>query len=332
MKKLALVVLAVFCLALIGVSAAQAAPKYTFAFTNDSAEDTVTQLMTVKLAELLAERSGGVFKTEVYGQSQLGSDRELAQSAQAGDIAFVFQTHAPTVNFVPELSVLDLPVLFFNLEEARVVLDKFQPVIAEAYEKVGLKILGYGDQGFREMSTNKKIEKLDDFKGIKIRTMENKYHMAFWRAIGANPTPLPWGEVYLSLQQGTIDAQENPLEVIVAAKLFEQQKYVVLTHHILHTIQIIMSKAIYDSLTPEEQKIVDECARETVLYAREQANQRAQNRIDTIKSNNSEILDPSDSLRKEIVELSKPVYEEIRAAVGDHLVDRLLFEIEAARK
>jgi tripartite ATP-independent transporter DctP family solute receptor len=312
-------------------SSASAAPKYTFALTNDSAEDAVTHLMTVKMAELLNAKSNGAFKAEVYGQSQLGSDRELAQSCQAGDIAFVFQTTAPQVNFVPDLSVLDLPMLFPNLKQARAVLDKFQPIISPSYEKAGFKILGLGDQGFRVTSTNKKIGGIPDFKGIKIRTMENKYHMAFWRSIGANPTPLPWGEVYLSLQQGTIDAQENPLEVIVAGKLYEQQKYVVSTNHILHTITIIMSKKIYDSLTPEERKIVDEAARETVLYSREQADARAQSRIDILTKNNTEVIELPASVRDEMIKLSKGVYDEIRGAVGANLVDALLKEIDAVK-
>jgi tripartite ATP-independent transporter DctP family solute receptor len=331
MKKSLKLALVAFCSMGIFASAS-AAPKYTFAVANDSAEDTVTQLMTVKLEQLLAAKSKDAFKVEVYGQTQLGSDRELVQSAQAGDIAFVLQTTAPTVNFVPELSVMDLPMVFPNVEQARVALDKFQPVIAPAYEKAGLKILGFGDQGFRVMSSNKKVSAIPDYKGIKIRTMENKYHMSFWRAVGANPTPLAWAEVYLSLQQGTIDAQENPLEVIVAAKLYEQQKYVVSTNHILHTITIIMSKKIYDSLTPEEQKIVEEAARETVVYAREQANARVQNRLDIMKKANVEILEVPAAVRAEMIELSKGVYDEIRSAVGAQLVDALIKEVEAAKK
>jgi len=313
------------------MSGASAAQAQTFALTNDSAEDTVTQLMTVRMAELLAEKSGGAFTAQVFGQSVLGSDMELAQSAQAGDIAFVFQTHAPTVNFVPELSVLDLPMIFANVEEARIVLDKFQPVIAEAYERAGLVLLGFGDQGFREMSSNVRIESLNDFGGIRVRTMANRYHVAFWNAIGANPTPLPWGEVYLSLQQGTIDAQENPLEVIVAARLHEVQNYVLLTHHILHTIQIIMSRQIFDSLTPEQQQIVEEAARETVLFAREQADQRAQERIDILRNSGTEILEVSGAMRAEMVTMAQPVFDEIREDVGSELVDQLLSLIEAAR-
>lgn len=330
MKKMVLFVLATFCLVAILASAALAAPKYTFAVTNDSAEDTVTHLMTLKFAELLEKKSDGAFKAEIYPSAQLGGDRELAQSCQAGDIAFVLQTTAPQVNFVPKLSVFDMPMLFTDLPTARKVLDKFQPVIAKEYEKAQFKILGFGDQGFRVMSSNKEVKALPDFKGIKIRTMENKYHMAFWKEIGANPTPLPWGEVYISLQQGTIVAQENPLEVIVAGKIYEQQKYVIMTNHILHTITIIMSKQIYDGLAPEEQKIVDECARETVLYAREQADQRTANRIDILKKNNTAIVELSDEVKKEMLDKSAPVYKDIRKAVGDELADALMNEVKAA--
>jgi tripartite ATP-independent transporter DctP family solute receptor len=288
--------------------------------------------MGLKLAALLRDGSAGAFRADVYPNSQLGSDRELAQSCQAGDIAFVLQTTAPQVNFVPELSVFDIPMLFGNAGQARAVLDKFQPIISDSYEKAGFKILGFGDQGFRVMSANKKIEGVRDFKGIKIRTMENRYHMSFWRAIGANPTPLPWGEVYLSLQQGTIDAQENPLEVIVAGKLYEQQKYIINTNHIFHTVTIIMSKKIYDSLTPEERKIVDECARETVLYARRQSDERSKNREDILNGAGVEILDLPEPVRAAMTESSEATGREIRRAVGDELVDALMSEIKPAKR
>lgn len=330
MKKMSLIVLAVFCFTSIFASVAMAAPKHTFAVTNDSAEDTVTHLMTLKFAELLQSKSKGAFKTEVYPSAQLGGDRELAQSCQAGDVAFVLQTTAPQVNFIPKLSVFDMPMLFTDLKQVRVVLDKFQPAISKEYEKAGFKILGFGDQGFRVMSSNKKVTTLPDFKGIKIRAMENKYHMAFWKAIGANPTPLPWGEVYLSLQQGTIVAQENPLEVIVAGKIYEQQKYVVMTNHVLHNITIIMSKKIYDKLTPEEQKTVNDAARETVLYAREQADKRVADRIAILKKNNTEIIELSPEVKKEMLDKSQGVYADIRKAVGNDLVDALMKEVKAA--
>lgn len=330
MKKLSLIVLIVVCFVVFAATAAMAVPKYTFAVTNDSAEDTVTHLMTVKLAELLQSKSGGVFKAEVYPSGQLGGDRELAQSCQAGDIAFVLQTTAPQVNFVPKLSVFDLPNLFVDVEVARVAIDKFLPTISKEYEAAGFKILGIGDQGFRVMSSNKEIKGIGDFKGIKIRTMENKYHIAYWKALGANPTPLPWGEVYLSLQQGTIVAQENPIEVIVAAKLYEQQKYVVMTNHVLHSITIIMSKDIFDTLTPEEQKMVEAAAAETVAYGRQQANARVANRVETLEKNNTQIIELPAEFIKEMQQKSANVYEQIRKDVGAKLVDELVNAVKEA--
>lgn len=330
MKKFSVILMVVFCFAILSTPAAFAASKQTFAVTNDSAEDTVTHLMTVKFAELLKQKSGGSYKAQVYPSGQLGSDRELLQSAQAGDIAFVLQTTAPQVNFVPKLSVFDLPNLFPNIEVARSAMDAFLPTIAKEYEKNNFKILGIGDQGFRVMSSNKKIEKLSDFKGIKIRTMENKYHIAYWRALGANPTPLPWGEVYLSLQQGTIDAQENPVEVVVAAKIYEQQKYVVMTNHVLHSITITMSKKIYDGLPAEDRKLIEEAATETVKWGRQQANNRVGNRVDTLKKNNTQTLDLSPALITEMRKASDGVYEMIRKDVGADLVKTLEDIVKAA--
>lgn len=331
MKKILIAsLIAVFCCA--GLASQAMAAKHTFAVTHDSPEDTVTHLMTVKFAELLQEKSKGQFVAQVYPSGQLGSDKELTQSCQAGDIAFVLQATAPQFNFVPELAVFDIPMLFKDLKVAREALDGFQPYIGKFYEKAGFKILGYGDQGFREMSSNKNIKQIDDFKGIKIRTMENKYHMAFWRALGANPTPLPFGEVYLSLQQGTIVAQENPLEVLVAAKLYEQQKYAVLTRHILHSITIIMSKQVYDGLTPEDQAVVNAVARETVLYGRAQADARMQNRYDILTSNKTELVEITPELRAIMQERSAPIQKEISDAIGAEVVEALVKEIEKASK
>lgn len=207
------------------------------------------------------------------------------------------------------------------------------PTISKEYDKAGFKILGIGDQGFRVMSSNKKIGKLSDFKGIKIRTMENKYHIAYWKALNANPTPLPWGEVYLSLQQGTIAAQENPLEVIVAAKLYEQQKYAILTNHVLHSITITMSKKIYDKLPAEDKKIIETAAAETVKWGREQANKRVENRLNTLKKNNTEIITLAPSAIAELRKASGGVYTMIRKDVGEALVTELegIVKVESAK-
>lgn len=320
----------VLCIMLFA-AAATAAPK-EFAIANDSTDDTVTGLMTQKLKEVLEAKSKGAFKVAAFPNSQLGSDREITQSCQNGELAFVVQNTAPQVNFVPKAAVFDLPNLFLNKKVARAALDKFQKDIEPEYAKAGIVMLGFGDQGFRVLSSNKAINKIEDFKGLKLRTMENKYHVQYWQSLGANPTPLPFSELYLALQQGTVTGQENPYEVIVATKLYEVQKYVIDTNHLFHTITIIMSKNIYDQLTPEEQKLVRDAAREVIVWGREQADKRHADRVAILKKNNVQIIELSEKLLGEMQAKSKPVYDNISKAVGADLVKKLQNAVKEASK
>ncbi len=329
MKKLTTLT-AVLCIMLFA-AAATAAPK-EFAIANDSTDDTVTGLMTQKLKEVLEAKSKGAFKVATFPNSQLGSDREITQSCQNGELAFVVQNTAPQVNFVPKAAVFDLPNLFPNKKVARAALDKFQRDIEPEYAKAGIVMLGFGDQGFRVLSSNKAINKIEDFKGLKLRTMENKYHVQYWQSLGANPTPLPFSELYLALQQGTVTGQENPYEVIVATKLYEVQKYVIDTNHLFHTITIIMSKNIYDQLTPEEQKLVRDAAREVIIWGREQADKRHADRVAILKKNNVQIIKLDEKLLGEMQAKSKPVYDNISKAVGADLVKKLQDAVKEASK
>ena len=298
----------------------------------DSPEDTVTYLFGNKFSELVGEKSDGRIKVEVFSNGQLGGDREIAESVQNGDIAFVVQNTAPQVNFIPELAVFDLPNLFENAEVARKVLDgPFFDEIAAKYEANGIKLLGYADQGFRTMSSNVKIEKIEDFNGIKIRTMENPYHLEYWKSLGANPTPMAFAEVYIGLQQGTIVAQENPYEVVVSAKFYEVQDYVINTNHLLHLLSLITSPTIFDGLSAEDQQIILDAAAEAKVWARETADSRVADRIKIITDNGAEIVDLSPELMEEMASRSASVYDTIKAKVGNELVDSLLKAVEEAK-
>lgn len=331
MRKTIILASAIFCLAVFMATCAAAAPKYEFSIANDSTEDTVTGLMTKKLKEVLEAKSKGAFKVSTFPNSQLGNDRELAQSAQNGELAFVIQTTAPQVNFVPKAAVFDLPNLFPNKNVARKALDKFQKDIAPEYEKAGFVMLGFADQGFRVLSSNKPINKMADFKGLKLRTMENKYHVQYWKALGSNPTPLPFSELYLALQQGTVTGQENPYEVIVATKLYEVQKYVIDTNHLLHYITIIMSKQIHDSLSPADKKIVTDAAREVVVWGRQQADKRHADRVSILKKHGVKIIELDAPVLSEMQTKAKPVYDNITKAVGSELVTKLLNAVKTSK-
>ena len=247
--------------------------RYAWPLGSSSPEDTVTQIYAEKFADEVDRLSDGKMKISVYPNSVLGGDRELLESCKDGDIPFVVQNTAPQVTFMKDTAVFDMPALFDSIDEVREHVDnpKFMKLMQQVYNDGGYELLGYADQGFRVMTTNKKIESLADFKGQKIRTMENSYHMAYWKVLGASPTPMTFSEVYIGLQQGTIDAQENPYEVIVSNKLYEQQDYVVETNHLPHLISLIVSEEFMKGLTDEQQQIIREAAETAKQYAREQS-------------------------------------------------------------
>lgn len=292
----------------------------------DSPEDAVTFIMAKRFADEIIRLSDNRLKAKVYPNGMLGGDRELLESVESGDIPFVVQTTAPQIDFVPETAIFNLPSAFSNIPELRGTVNdpEFRKTFNGMYEKHGYKLLAVGDQGFRVMTSNKAVRKLEDFQGQKIRTMENVYHIAFWRSLGASPTPMNFGEVYIGLQQGTIDAQENPYEVTVAARLYEQQKYVIETNHVPHLLTLIASKRFYDELPDADRSIIDEAARIAAKFAYEQTDARLDGRLKIITDSGTEIIKISPELYDQIFAASQPVYEMIRKAVGDELVDSML--------
>lgn len=312
--------------------AADSAKKYTFNLAIDSPEDTVTFLYADKFKQLLAEKSDGRMVVQVYSNGQMGGDKEITESVQAGNIDFGVQNTAPQVNFVPELAVFDMPSSLPDIKTARAVLDgPFYEKIQAVYEKSGFKLLGMADQGFREMSTNKKVTTMADFSGQKIRTMQNPYHVAYWKALGANPTPMAFSEVYIGLQQGTIDAQENPYETIVSAKLYEQQKYIINTNHIFHLVTLIGNPEKFKALSTEDQKIMTESAKEATVWAREQADKRVADRVKIMTDSGTEIVEITPELQAAMAAKAEGVYNTIRSEIGDELPDALLAAVKAAK-
>ena len=293
--------------------------QYAYVLGTASPEDTVTQLYAEKFVEEVDRLSDGEIEIEIYANSSLGGDTELFESVNCGDIPFVVQNTAPQVSYLPELCLFDLPCVFEDIEQLHEILDneEFMEKINEIYADEGITLLAMSDQNYRVMSSNVKVESLEDFKGIKIRTMENSYHMAFWSAIGANPTPMAFSEVYIGLQQNTIDAQENPYEVIVSNKFYEQQDYIIQTNHLPHLLSLITNTEFLESLPEDEQEIINEAAQTAAVYAREEAAERVQERIEICVEGGSEIVEVSDELYEQMREASADIYEEIREDVGD---------------
>lgn len=297
--------------------------RYAWPLATASPEDTVTQLFALKFAEEVDRLSAGHMKIEVYPNSTLGGDRDLLESCADGDIPFVVQNTAPQVSFMKDLAVFDIPCVFDHVDELREKIDDppFYDRIGSVYTDGGYHLLGIADQGMRVMSTNRKVDTLDDFKGQKIRTMENSNHLAFWKALGASPTLMSFSEVYIGLQQHTIDAQENPYEVIVSNRLYEQQDYVVETNHLPHLITLIVNDTFYNDLSQEDRQIMDEAAANATAYAREMSDQRIEEKKEQIRKSGTQIIELDENTRNEIRQKAQPVYDQIKESIEPSLFE-----------
>ena len=293
--------------------------RYAWVLATASPENTVTGIFANTFAQKVDELSGGELKLQVYHNSVLGGDVELIESCQSGDIPFVVQNTAPEVSYMPRLALFDLPCVFEDMQQLHAVMDDslFRSKVNAIYEGAGFHLLGLADQHFRVMTCNVDVKSLDGFRGIKIRTMENSFHIAFWNALGANPTPLAFSELYVGLEQNTVDAQENPYEVICSNAFYEVQDYVIQTNHLPHLLALVTNHDFYLKLSPEERVIVDRAASEASAYARAQAAERVSARIKEIEDYGVKLVPVPTEIHQEMKDRASALYEDIRKVVAD---------------
>jgi len=309
-----------------GSAADAGAAEYNFNISVDAAEDETICKYANELAAQLSELSGGKITATVYPNGTLGGDSEALQSCADGSLDFVLSTTAPQVDIMPELAMFDLPNLFTDISQFRALFDneEFYNELSDIYTGGGYKLLGIADSGFRQMSSNVKVETADDLAGIKIRTMQNANHIAIWQSYGANPTPMSFSDVYIGLQQGTIAAQENPIEVLVSSKFYEQQKYVVMTNHLPHACVLLMSGSVYSALPEDIQAIVDQASAAATQYTRELSDTQNEEQLQFLIDNGTEIIELSDDVLASLKEKAQPVYDTIRGQIGDKYMDMML--------
>jgi len=207
-----------------------------------------------KVAEEVNTATKGKVKITVYPSSQLGNERDMYEGAQLGSIDMCSTANSVMSSFVPEMAILDQPFLFDSVEQANKVIDgKFGNRIAEKTATQGVHTLGWMESGFRNVFANRPIQKIEDFKGLKIRTMENKVHIAAFNALGAIATPMAAGDVFTGLQQKTIDAAENATANVLANNYYEVTKNITRTQHVFTFIGINMSDKAWNKI-PDDLK------------------------------------------------------------------------------
>ncbi len=304
-----------------------------------SAEGMSGDLIIKEEAAKIAEETEGKFKFDIYPAAQLGGDREMAESVQLGDQGILFGAPSPLISFIPEVAILDMPMAFagYTWDEIDSVMSgevgDFREKLDAAYEKAGFKLLSlFSSRMYRVMSTNKKIEKIEDFQGIRIRTMENKYHMNFWNSLGASATPINFAELYLALQQGLVDAQENPILVCVLNGFHEQQDYVIKTDHVLFFAELVTGLDTYNSLSTAQREVLD------TFIDRASPRIAESGEVDDVMftkqaiEKGMEIIQPSDKLISDMKKVAEGTSDMIAEAVGADLVDSLFDSLAKAKK
>lgn len=194
-------------------------------------------------------------------------------------------------NFVPELLVFDIPFIFRDTAHARAVVDGpiGQDILAKVKDK-GVIGLGYGENGFRHLTNNKRqVETPADLSGLTIRTMENPIHITAFKELGARPTPIAWPELYAALQQGVVDGEENPLSNILTAKLYQVQKYLTLTGHVYAPTLVMISPAAWNKLSPEQQKILKDAVAKAIVAQRKAVEELEANAVKTLKDQGMQV-------------------------------------------
>jgi tripartite ATP-independent transporter DctP family solute receptor len=262
------------------------------------------------MGKLLGERSGGKLGVKVFPNAALGNERDTIEQLKIGGLDMMRINVAPLNNVVPETIVPALPFLFRSEEHMHAVLDG--PVgeeILAAMEDQGMIGLAFYDSGARSLYTaNKPVKTLADVKGMKVRVQQSDLFVATIEALGANPTPMPYGEVYTALTTGIVDAAENNLPSYESSRHFEVAKHYTLTEHSMAPEVLVFSKVLWDRMDEEDQALIRQAAKESVPHMRKLWDEREAKARQTVEAGGAEIIPLED--RQAWADAVQPVYEQ----------------------
>ena len=251
---------------------------------------------TTVFCEEIQKGTDGRYTCQQFASGALGGEREMIESVQLGTLDLVNTSTGPLGNFVPEVKIVDIPFLFRDYDHARKVMDGAvgQDLLNKMQQK-GLVGLAWTENGFRHMTNNvRPIVQASDAKGLKMRTMENKVHMDGYKTFGILPTPMAFPELFTALQQGTVDGQENPIPVILAAKFAQVQKHLSLTNHVYSPAVIILSPAVWNKLSDADKQAFKNAAKAASLAQRKKVNDDEANGIAILKKDGMQVVEQVD--------------------------------------
>jgi TRAP-type transport system periplasmic protein len=288
-------------------------------------------LGALAFAKYVNEQSKGEIEVQVFPLGQLGGERSMTEQVQAGTLHMTAITAGVLANFVPEMGIIEMPFVYPNREVAYKVLDdkEVKDRFVKFCDPKGFVFIGYTENEFRDMTNSKHpIKRPDDLKGLKIRVVESPVFIDTFKALGANPTPLPFPEIYNALQQKVIDGQDNPLFTSVMMKFTEVNKFATVTNHILTECPVVVNKKFWASLTPEQQKIFRDAAEVQIKVNREGNAKGRTEAAEKAKAQKVDVYVLTNADRDAFKAAVKPVLDKYRGVYGAEWFDFFMKKID----
>jgi TRAP-type transport system periplasmic protein len=279
-------------------------------------------------------KTDGRYDIQIYANAQLGDDVKATTDVKMGTLEMTGPSSSALTGMLKDLMVFDLPFIFPNAQVAYKVMDgPIGQKILDNLASQGIKGLAYYENGFRQLTNSvREVKTPDDVKGLKIRTMENPIHLAAWKALGANPTPMPFSEVFTAMQQKTIDGQENPVLTIYDSKFNEVQKYLTLTGHVYTPHLLLMNKKLFDSMPAADQKIFQDAAYAGRDYVRKLSAELTDSYATKLKEAGMTVTKLDAQQTKAFQDKVKPIYDQFADKIGKDLLDEVVKEVEKNSK
>mgnify|MGYP000851700014 CR=1 FL=1 len=333
MKKIAVIAMVALLALLLATSAwAKVVIKLANAGPNNPDNRTVKAVEIFK--DMVEKGSKGEIEVRAYHASALGNEREALEGIRMGTVQMGTLTSGPVPGFFKPVMVYDIPFMFTSAPAAWEFFESdFAKKFAEEFRKSsGVRILATTENGFRHFTDNTRpMQSPADMKGLKIRTMENPAHMAMVKALGADPTPIAFGELYMALQQKVVDGMECPVVLIHDMKFYEVQKYMVLDGHLYNPLFVFINDKFFSGLTPEQQKVVAEAA-QVLAKTHDGFSQQANiEGLGKLKAKGMEIYTPSKEQMAQFRSVAQPAgLEFIKKEAGEEWVKEALAAAAAA--
>ena len=279
----------------------------------------------LKFKEIVEKDSNNEIKVNIFPNGQLGGDRELIEAVQSGIVDMTCPVVEVMADLDPSFSAPGLPYMFSGRADALKALNgEFGHKLLAKTDQYGIKGLGWMENGIREITSNKgPIEKPSDLKGIKIRTMQVEAHIDAFKAMGANPTPMSFNEVYSALQQGVVDAQENPLGHIFSSRFYEVQKFLTMSNHVYSTHIVLANPDFYNGLSDKDRQIVNSALTQAIDYQQQVIASEEKQQLDAIQAAGVKITNLTPEQVDEFKKVTAPIREKYLKQVDPEIVAAL---------